>query len=725
MIVLDETPYQEPKEALQVAPTGIVKASAMAAAKLPVDFAAATTLVAGGLESLVFGTDNLFKGYDEVYKPIQDRLTPEPGSVTTAGRFISGIAGFAPALLLGPAGVPVLAATNAIDTGAGLVEQGVGPKTATGAAMLSGAASTAMAGLPAGADTWTKTLALAALNPVIGAASTQAEKSLLEATGNEKVAAEYNPFDPVARGIDSVLGVAFGAMGKYSKARTEMLTRTKDSIDTIANWQKMFKDTPFDTTDYRTADLGYKAMQKALADISEGNPVDLSNVLPDQVPLQKEAAPVRAEQAEAKKVIAESLANDAQIQEHRIDADLRGHVQELVNSGDFNAVLDLVYMDPLTKTYNQKGWKRLERSGKLEDLAQGKSDLKKFKYLNDTYSDAFGDEVIAKSGEFLAEQKNVKVFRIGGDETAVVSTRNNKQDVIDAYENANKKLQEHTFTGTKKDGIIVDIKGVDLVYGTGNSPSESAADRSANKQRLIDSGQYSTGRGDKSLNLVERPREVRPDVSGARPEPSAEVKPADEVKPVTPVPTKEATTAPATPKNPAGRTFSHDDISVIEGALNNIRSGTSENYTFQTKDGAGNPTGEVVKGNRSWSSAQSMNPWLEGRSPNKASEILDKAMRGSWPKENAKAQWQVIYDALDNYHEANNRAQDAVLWSDPVVSRVENNLLDQGDIRIATGTDALGAPTSVSAVDFIKQAKEEYRKVASREDIYKRISDCL
>src|SRR3990172_3118024 len=154
MLVLDETPYQEPKEVLQVAPTGVMKAAGMAVLKLPVDVAAAGALVAGGLDEIIFGRDNFFKLYDEKIKPIQDNLTPEPGSVTGAGRFISGIAGFAPMLLAGPAGIPVLAATNALNTGAELVDQGVDAKTATEAAVLTGGATTVMAGIPAAGKTW-------------------------------------------------------------------------------------------------------------------------------------------------------------------------------------------------------------------------------------------------------------------------------------------------------------------------------------------------------------------------------------------------------------------------------------------------------------------------------------------------------------------------------------------------------------------------------------------
>lgn len=718
MLVLDETPYQDPKEILQVAPTGMAKAAGMAALKLPVDVAAAATIVAGGVDELVFGRDNFFKLYDEEIKPIQDRLTPDPGSVSTAGRFVAGIAGFAPALLTGPAAIPILAGQAAINEGANLVEQGVDAKTATGAGVMVGASTVAMAGIPAAGKTWGKTFALAALNPVIGAASTEAEKKLLEAGGYEGVAKQYDPLDPVARGIDTVLGVAFGSVAKYGQARREMLTKTKDSIDTIQNWQRMFKDTPFDIADPKSTDLGFKAMQKALADISEGKPVDLSGVVPDNVKVADPTAPVRQETHEARQAVAESLAQDAKLQEHRIDRNLREHVQQLMDTGNFDAVMDLVYLDPLTRTYNQKGWKRLENAGDLEGIAQGKSDLKKFKYLNDTYGDAFGDEVIATSGKYLAEQPNVKVFRIGGDETAVVSTRNNVQDVIDAYENANRKMMEHPFTGKKKDGTLVDIKGVDLVYGTGQSPTESAASRGANKQRLIDAKQYATGRGDKSLSLVERPREARPDVPSA-------VKPVTEV-----VPAPGAATGPKYPKEVLPITDSQR--LSLERVLDYIAQGEAP-IRRQTDYDEATARGETPIGPWQRFEPNPFPDYFKGKGYKKKETIgwIAKALSGEPLTEKQRG---VVQDLMQE-HRAKIARQfmDARsemrgygdLWNDPSVQYVEQRLAEGADIPIRTGTDMDGAPIHVSARDFLEQAKQDYKALESQKDIYQRISDCL
>ncbi len=191
----------------------------------------------------------------------------------------------------------------------------------------------------------------------------------------------------------------------------------------------------------------------------------------------------------------------------RFDDRLRSDFQALIDQGKYDAAFDLVYTDELTGLNNQKGWLRLEKEGVLNDIAQGKSDLVKFKYLNDTYGDAFGDNVLAVSAKYLKQQPNVKAFRIGGDETAVVSVRDNVQDVIDAYENANRLLQVHEFSGRKKDGVLYTIQGASLIYGTGRTPQEAYNARRATKESLIKSGQYSDERGAKPKNLMERSSE--------------------------------------------------------------------------------------------------------------------------------------------------------------------------------------------------------------------------
>jgi hypothetical protein len=642
MLILDERrPYSSsnppPEKYDLVKPTGIMKAAAMAALKLPVDVAGAGLLIAGGLDEILFDRDNFFKLYDDEIKPIQDKLTPEPGSVSAAGRFISGIAGFAPALLTGPAAIPILAGQSAINTGAGLVEQSVGPGAATAAGILSGATTAAMAGIPQAAKTWTGTLALASLNPVIGAASTEAEKILLEKTGNEKVAAGYDPLDPVARGIDSVLGLAFGAMGKYSKARQEMKTQTKDSIDTVANWQRTLKDTPFDTTDPKAVDLSSKAMTKALTDISQGKPVDLSDVLPDQVPVRTEAMPLREEAVQAKAALAEGLAmGDAERQALEpltpskkaleLSRAIPGKDAELLTAGEL------------------RPGDSFERNGEkftVEDVTPlGKVKL------------ADGIKIDVPEGQtILADQGSVK---LKGAKTEQVAKPNESgiMEPMTPKKGAGEILTEKT--PSKPEGGEV----VTLYHGTSSEGASKIAKEGFN------------------TNFVY-----------------------------------------LTSDKKAAERYAYDGGSVIsikvpkDKILMDFDLGTDDQLL--TLQGANQYDG------KDWS----IDEWLDaGKS---FAVKKDVANAGLKPASDSPRSPQQGDQAAPSRPETIPPKPQKVIIDAPVAQRMEARFAQEGDFPIHTGTDALGAPTSISAREYINQAKEEYQKVAAREDIYKRIGGCL
>ncbi len=760
MLVLDETPYEEPKDALQVAPTGIVKAAGMAALKLPVDVAGAGLLVAGGLDELLFNRDNFFKLYDEELKPIQDKLTPEPGSVTAAGRFISGIAGFAPALALGPAGVPVLAAENAINTGASLVEQGVGPKAATAAGILTGATTEAMAGLPAGAKTWSKTLALAAANPIIGAASTEAEKKLLEATGNEKVAESYDPFDPVSRGIDATLGLAFGAMGKYAEARREMLTKTQDSIDTVANWQKTIKDTPFDTTDPKTADLGYKAMQQALSDISQGKNVDLSNVLPDTVQVRPPDAPqVRAEAAEAQQALtassrayqsldaptprdiyAEQLAekNQGQVPAEHIATISKN---EDLQNGGMPSYFDAKYYEP----YLKKLWDWHQETE--IPVSRADLDIGHVTGMNDTLGHFETDKHLKAISEIIKTTvlehgiTDATFSRYGGDELAVEAVGVDRATLDNAVQAAKLNVDKYAKYH----------KLIDLVSKKNPQPKDVTLH--VNTVSFGDFASYQDMRRANDAKI-----ENRRTVTGEVP-PNEQRIQTQETRPVAPA-GEPAGNLRGNPENPgrnrgeAGslETTAANPIQEIAATRapkevlpltdsRRLSLETVKNY-LQQGEAATRIQADYVDAAARGEVASA--PW-QRHEPNpfpeyfkgkgyKEKEIvawIDKALAGEPLTEKqrsvvtdlmAEHRSKIARQFLDARQEMKGYGD---LWQDPVVQNVEQRLAEGNDFPIQTGTDSLGKPTEISARDYINQGKEEYKALEAQKDIFSRISDCL
>jgi hypothetical protein len=612
-----------------------------------------------------------------------------------------------------------------------------------------------MAGIPQAAKTWTGTLALASLNPVIGAASTEAEKILLEKTGNEKVAAGYDPLDPVARGIDGVLGLAFGAMGKYHQARAKMKTETKDSIDTVANWQRTLKDTPFDTENPKAQDLSSKAMSKALTDLSQGKPVDLSEVLPDQVPLK---SGVRVEEVEAKAALAEALAmGDAERQALEpilpskkaleLSRAIPGKDAELLTAGELRP----------GDSFERNG----EKFTVTDVTPLGKVKL------------ADGIKIDVPEGQtILADQGSVKLK--GSEQTPWTRTEGVVEseipDDLSIIGNAGKAITDNlykglfdslqkgksTFAGIE-DPVLFKSKGV-FDSGLITSPDDlktfvnsgydvkslSSASSAVKSESLIDSpvaqrmearfaqeGDFLVHTGTdalgsptsisarefigkakeeyKPLSLVERTRETRSGVPAAE-----EVAPSRSAKEIMPV-------------TPSQRTS-------LETVRNYIQHGEQAIRRQVDYDDA-KARGEMATGPWQKFEPNPFPDYFKGKGYKKKETLtwLDKALSGEPLTERQR---DVVSDLMSEHRSKIaaqfTRARAEMqgggygdLWDNPVVQKVEERFAEGGDFPIHTGTDALGSPTSISAREFIGKAKEEYKALEARKDIYDRISKCL
>lgn len=279
MINIIDEKLPDDKETLTAKPVGFLKAGGMGFMKGAADIAGAAAIGIGGLQALnERGQEKTYKFYDEFVKPAKEYWTPDPSSTSMAGKIFGGISGLGPSLLLGPAAIPTLIGTSAINTGTELVEKEVNSETAVLASMASGLVSAAQIKLPASGKTIAQTLGLIALNPVMGAAQAGGIKTLLESGGYKKQAKDYDPFDPVGRSIDVVLGVFFGGMAHYQKGRGKLPVEAEDAIDTIAAHQKAIKDTPFEST-LKSNRVNLQAKDKAMQDLSEGKPVDVSEQL--------------------------------------------------------------------------------------------------------------------------------------------------------------------------------------------------------------------------------------------------------------------------------------------------------------------------------------------------------------------------------------------------------------------------------------------------------------
>lgn len=84
-------------------------------------------------------------------------------------------------------------------------------------------------------------------------------------------------------------------------------------------------------------------------------------------------------------------------------------------------------------------------------------DIDNFKKLNDTYGHDFGDEVLSSIGKILKniENKELGVYRVGGEEFAIIFTNVNKNFAIDSCEYIRKSIENIRF----KHPIIATISG--------------------------------------------------------------------------------------------------------------------------------------------------------------------------------------------------------------------------------------------------------------------------
>lgn len=272
-------PFPDPSSPLDE--TGLFEAAGKGFMRGATDIAGAVTLATGGLVGLMEGglfdhgaSDSVFKFYEDVIEPAQDYWTPDPESVSTADNIVGGIAGIAPALMLGPGAIPALVGTSTFGTAVDLVEQGVEPELATGIGILGGVATGFMVKIPASGRTIKETFGLALTNPIIGALQTEVQAKALEITGHPDIAKSFDPFDPTGRSIDLALGVIFGGMGHYARARTKLPVQINDAVDTATEVQAVTKS---DIVKGENRFTHENALNDSITKLVDGEKVDIIN----------------------------------------------------------------------------------------------------------------------------------------------------------------------------------------------------------------------------------------------------------------------------------------------------------------------------------------------------------------------------------------------------------------------------------------------------------------
>ncbi|MEK6760098.1 MAG: hypothetical protein AABY51_10025 [Deltaproteobacteria bacterium] len=278
------------------------KAAGMGLVRGAGDVMGAGVLAAGGIVGLMEGglfephaSDKVFKFYEDEVQPRKDYWTPDPQTVSGTGRLLGAISSVGFPLMLGPGAAPALIGSSTFSTAADLLESGVDPATATGIGIMSGVATGAAISLPAAGKTLPQTLGLIASNPVLGGVQAAAQGEVLKAKGYTQQAKSFDPYNLEARTIDLALGVVFGGLSHYGRERKAMPVQVEDAIDTAVIAQKTARNNPLNGV--KNVMTHNEASNKAVDDILEGRPVDVSQVLKDVKPEDIKAAVVPGPEA--------------------------------------------------------------------------------------------------------------------------------------------------------------------------------------------------------------------------------------------------------------------------------------------------------------------------------------------------------------------------------------------------------------------------------------------
>lgn len=131
--------------------------------------------------------------------------------------------------------------------------------------------------------------------------------------------------------------------------------------------------------------------------------------------------------------------------------------------------------DPLTKVGNRAYYSEMTNNifneGK-KDITYSLVDLFRLKFVNDNFGHKYGDKYIKTAAKLVKKELDTddNLFRIGGDEFAVLSGSNKKKIMIDKFEEVNDKLQyvkfgqDIPFPLNINYGVVEGIEDLDTFY---------------------------------------------------------------------------------------------------------------------------------------------------------------------------------------------------------------------------------------------------------------------
>lgn len=210
-----------------------------------------------------------------------DFWTPDAAAsgaaATTLGN-VFNVVGRVPQILAGPVGATTFLTDAAVAPGTEVVRAGGSNEAALGAAGVGLVANAVGMRLPAawGSNLLTRVGTGAGANVAVGAAQNKATQEILEADGLDELAASYDPTNPQAWLLDSLLGVAFGAKAHLDARAVSPSDRA--AVLTANNAHHYANGTlPGEPTTPRAAAQHQDALGTAIAQVLKGEPVSVES----------------------------------------------------------------------------------------------------------------------------------------------------------------------------------------------------------------------------------------------------------------------------------------------------------------------------------------------------------------------------------------------------------------------------------------------------------------
>lgn len=197
-----------------------------------------------------------------------EKLTAEGVDKNTAINKATGEGAFA--------GLGVLAPMSLGFKGGGILAESIGAQLTAKGSSLAGTAARAAPDV----------LFASGSNIAMGMAQRGFASQILQERGYHQLASQYDIYDKQAIAIDGVLGVAFGGIGRYINSRGENIpspefdTPHVDAALTANQQLHLEADLPPGIPiNAMSLDGHLAAMNKAMNDLSQGNPVDIGSIL--------------------------------------------------------------------------------------------------------------------------------------------------------------------------------------------------------------------------------------------------------------------------------------------------------------------------------------------------------------------------------------------------------------------------------------------------------------